>query len=295
MVRAWEAEADAIQQQKARGIKRRVWKRRFIACASLLLAVYCSLLGSWLHYSGQFSRAADGLAVQWSAWVQHSGLTPKRVSIAGLEQLAAEQIIEQAGINPDQLIIGQSVSAMQARLLAHPQIAKASVTRILPDRIEITITESRPIAIWQHQGQQLWLNASGAILQPDALAQQQAASMLIVTGDGADKALPQLTKLLEGAPDIAAQLRAAQWVGGRRWNLWLAGEVQVMLPAHKPELALHQLAQWQRDETVLQRSVARIDLRSTHAAYVQLVDESTQMPSLDAPNHGINARKREAI
>jgi cell division protein FtsQ len=56
-------------------------------------------------------------------------------------------------------------------------------------------------------------------------------------------------------------VRAAVRVGGRRWNLRLAGGIDVQLPEQDPSSAWLRLAQYQRSHSVLSRDVTVVDLR----------------------------------
>ena len=71
----------------------------------------------------------------------------KNLSVTGTQRLPTEQILEQADIRIGSNILAVNLSVSRKRLMAHPWIAEATVMREIPDKIRISITEHRPLAI----------------------------------------------------------------------------------------------------------------------------------------------------
>lgn len=72
-------------------------------------------------------------------------LTDLRVSPAN-GALTREQILEAAGISEGRNIFTFDLTKARAELDKLPQVERAEIQRVLPNRIDITITERRPIA-----------------------------------------------------------------------------------------------------------------------------------------------------
>lgn len=68
------------------------------------------------------------------------------VVIDGHERLPLEEVSELAGIVAGTNVLDADLDIMAARLQAHPWIAKATLTRELPDTLQIRIVEHRPVA-----------------------------------------------------------------------------------------------------------------------------------------------------
>ena len=60
---------------------------------------------------------------------------------------------------------------------------------------------------------------------------------LVISGPGAVRQVQQLDDLLEAAPAIRPQVRAAEWVGNRRWNLTFKSNQVLALPQGDDESA----------------------------------------------------------
>ena len=278
MVKRWEEESIAIQRQKARCIRRRLWRRRVYGCLGLCVSAYAALLGWWLNSSGELDRIASAFDARLERLVLSSGLTVQHVSLKGQQQLSPEDVLKQAAIESGQFMLTLSLDEVQNRLLAHPQIASASLSRELPDRLAITITERQPAAIWQHTGKTLWLDKEGVQLSGALLSTDPAKDYLVVTGKEANEALPALWALIESAPALQDKIQAASWVGKRRWNLWLEGDLKILLPADQPELALEQLAKWHVEHDLFARALSQIDLRVKGMAYLRALPEGEIAP-----------------
>ncbi len=278
MAKRWEEESIAIQRHKARCIRRRVWRRRVYACLGLCVSAYAALLGWWLSSSGELDRIARALDARLERVVMASGLTVQHVSLKGQQQLSPEAVLEQAAIESGQFMFSLSLDEVQGRLLAHPQIASASLSRELPDRLAITITERQPAAIWQHAGKALWLDKEGVQLNGAFLPADADHDFLVVTGEGADDALPALWTLIDSVPELKDKIQAAAWIGKRRWSLWLEGDLKILLPAEQPELALKQLVKWDAENDLFARALSQIDLRVKGMAYLRALPEDKIAP-----------------
>lgn len=70
-----------------------------------------------------------------------------QITITGAERLTDAQIMQQARVVPHTNILAVNLNLVRKRLLLHPWIADAQVTRELPDTLVIRIQEHRPLAV----------------------------------------------------------------------------------------------------------------------------------------------------
>ncbi len=78
---------------------------------------------------------------------QHSYFAAKNISVSGTRILSDPQVLEQAGIRSKSNIFSINLSVARKKLLAHPWIKEAAISRKLPGTIHISIAEHRPLAI----------------------------------------------------------------------------------------------------------------------------------------------------
>jgi len=86
------------------------------------------------------------------------------ISVDGTNRLSKNQIIKHIGIDAGINIFSINLSATRKRLLAHPWIADAEVRRELPDEINISIKEHKPLAIID-LGRKFLINNHGEIFK----------------------------------------------------------------------------------------------------------------------------------
>jgi cell division protein FtsQ len=91
-----------------------------------------------------------------------------------------------------------------------------------------------------------------------------------MVGEGANKLVGDLLQAVSSEPEIAAQMRAAVLVAGRRWDLHLEDGVTVKLPERNIRAALAQLVRLNADRQLLKRDVIVVDLRLPDRVTVRL-------------------------
>jgi cell division protein FtsQ len=88
----------------------------------------------------------------------------KQFTVSGFQRLTEQLVLKQAGLGPGINTLAVNLSLARKKLLAHPWIEEAEVTRNLPGRIEIRVTEHRPLAILDLQ-RKFILNTKGRIFK----------------------------------------------------------------------------------------------------------------------------------
>lgn len=91
----------------------------------------------------------------------------KSISVDGNRRLTAGQVLEQARINPGENILAVNLGAARKRLLAHPFIAEAQISRKVPDGIEIRISEQRAVAVID-VGRRFLIDEQGVVFKEQA-------------------------------------------------------------------------------------------------------------------------------
>jgi len=89
----------------------------------------------------------------------------KTVSINGNKHVSAEKITKLAGLDDDTNLIRVAKDKIEAAIKEDPWIAEAVVTRDLPSRIEIVVTERVPFARIKQKGKIYTLDKRGYVLE----------------------------------------------------------------------------------------------------------------------------------
>ena len=202
------------------------------------------------------------------------GMRIAAVSLSGQRQVSREQIFAAAGVTASSSLLFLDVAEARARLEAIPWIAEATVRKLYPDRLQITVTEREAFALWQVQGKVSVIAADGTALS--AQVESRHATLPFVVGAGAATKARGFFAILDKHPVIRDQVRAAILVGERRWNLRLKNGIDVLLPENDVEGALTRLARLDRDKNLLTRDIAAVDMRLADRLAVRLSDAAAQ-------------------
>lgn len=194
------------------------------------------------------------------------------IAMAGQRRLTREDILEIAGVTGRSSLLFLDAAEARTRLKANPWIADATVLKLYPGRLHIAVTERDAFALWQRDGKVEVIADDGAVVEP--YADQSFAKLPLVVGVGAAARAKDFLALLDGYPAIRGQVHAAVLVAERRWNVMLRNGIEVRLPEADPVAALDTLVRLDRDDKILSRDLAAIDLRLPDRVTVQLSDEA---------------------
>jgi cell division protein FtsQ len=203
-----------------------------------------------------------------------AGMRIATVSLSGQRQVGREEIFAAAGVTDHSSLLFLDVGDARARLEAIPWVAEATVRKFYPDRLQITITEREPFALWQMNGKVQVIAADGTVLS--SRIEPRLASLPFVVGPGAAVAARGFLAVLDAYPAIRDQVRASIFVAERRWNLRLKSGLDVRLPDANVEAALDTLARLDREKALLTRDITAVDLRLADRVTVRVSDAVAQ-------------------
>jgi cell division protein FtsQ len=90
----------------------------------------------------------------------------RHVDVSGVEHLHRSEVVRLSGITGSTDVLWIDAGAVERRLEADPWIASASVHTSLPDGVEISIVERRPVAIVRSSSARRLVAADGTVLGP---------------------------------------------------------------------------------------------------------------------------------
>ena len=169
------------------------------------------------------------------------------------------------GVSRGDPILGFSVEGARQRIERLSWVEHVAVERRLPGTIVVSLTERRPIAVWQAQGRFTLIDRDGQVVAGQDISSgdwRSYSALPLVVGAGAPAATAALLDALTDQPQIRSRLVAAVRVGERRWNLQLRGGMTVLLPEGAAVPALARLMEVQGRDDVLDRPLATLDLRA---------------------------------
>jgi cell division protein FtsQ len=242
------------------------------AIAALLLIVGSAGYGA--ARSGQAGRVIDFFRDVRDGAATIAGFPIATVAVTGEKHLSREEILAAAGVTPRSSLLFFDVADARARLRTNPWVAEATVQKLLPDRLVISISERAAFALWQKAGRVGVIADDGTVLEPYVLARY--VDLPLVVGAGAETRARGFLALLDRRPELRANVRASVLIAERRWNLRLKNGVDVRLPEFDVERALDQLVALERDVRLSDRDITAIDLRLSDRITVRLSGEAFQ-------------------
>ena len=202
------------------------------------------------------------------------GFRVTEVALSGNKHLNREEVLARAGVTGNTALVFFDVGAARTRLLADPWIADATIQKLYPDRLQITLTEREAFALWQANGRVNVIGTDGTVLEP--FVSRPYMSLPFVVGRGAEKRAKAFLEVLDRFPDVRDNVLAAVLIAERRWNLRLKNGIDVRLPESDVDQALTELITLDHDKKLMSRDLVAIDLRLPDRVTVRLSDAAAQ-------------------
>jgi cell division protein FtsQ len=188
-----------------------------------------------------------------------AGFRLEKVHLHGVSDDAAPAVKAALGLYKGQPLARMDLAALKARVEAVGWVKEAKIVRLLPDTLEVAVTERQRLAVWQHQGRAAVIDVEGNEI-PEA-DPGRFSTLPLVVGDGAAVAAGTILPLVLQRPRLMDRLEALVRVDDRRWDLRLKDGSLIQLPAVGEDSALIQLDQLDQRARLLELGFARIDLR----------------------------------
>jgi len=195
------------------------------------------------------------------SWSGRAGYKVADIYVEGRAKTPPDQLLNALGVKRGDAIFAVDLAAARRRIENISWVRSAIVERRLPDQIHLLITERSPMAIWQNKGRYFLVDAEGQIVGDQI---EDYANLPLTVGEGAPDHVAQLNELIRAEPELSPRIKAAAWIGERRWNLTLdraPDGITVELPEDDPVQAWHDLARLEKQQQLLERQISAIDLR----------------------------------
>jgi len=239
----------------------------------------CSILGGTLVLAGTMASLAGVPAIaarQMAIFAGDAGFEVRRVDVRGVKHLNELKVYEIVLAERDRAMPLVDIGALRGELMEIPWIEDARVSRQLPDTLVVDIVEREPNAVLRKADRLVLIDAAGNELERVSAA--RAKGQLVLGGAGAGKQVAGLNALLEAAPALKPQVREAEWVGNRRWNLtFRTGQVLALPEGGKPAaVALLNFARLDGTNRLLGGRVAVFDFRRGDRIYLRIPGRAQQ-------------------
>ncbi|MFC3173600.1 cell division protein FtsQ/DivIB [Novosphingobium bradum] len=232
----------------------------------LIFAVAIAAAWAVALMAGVPSLARD----QFGMVATNAGFALRHVEVRGAARLDKLKVYEIAFAQKGQALPLVDIEQLRADLLQLSWVGDARVSRQFPNTVVVDIVERQPRAVLRKPDRLMLIDDHGTELEP--VAPERIGSRLIVSGPGAGQQVEALSTLLEAAPALKPQVREAEWVGNRRWNLtFKTGQVLALPEGDKAAPnALIAFARLDGVNRLLGGKVAAFDMRAPDRIYFRV-------------------------
>ena len=205
-----------------------------------------------------------------------AGFEVRRVEVRGVERMNELKVYERVLGQKERAMPLVDLNEVRADLLQLSWVRDARVSRQLPDTLVIDIVERMPHAVLKKPDRLVLIDRTGAELEP--ISPAAAKDMLQIEGPGAGKQVARLEKLLDAAPALRPQVKEAEWVGNRRWNVTFRTGQVLALPEgdHVAATALIDFARLDGTNRLLGGKAVAFDMRAPERIYMRIPGLSEQ-------------------
>ncbi|HTI66362.1 MAG TPA: cell division protein FtsQ/DivIB [Caulobacteraceae bacterium] len=187
------------------------------------------------------------------------GFRVATVQVRGASAFSEPYIRQAVGLAPGGPILGLDLEGLRTRAESVGWVRSATVARLLPDTVVVTVSERPRLAVWQSGGVTRVVDPEGHVI-PEA-DPGLFSDLPLVVGQGAAEAAAAILPLVQTRPALTKRMEALVRVDGRRWDIRLKDGGLIQLPATGEDAALIQLDQLDQRSRLLELGFARIDLR----------------------------------
>jgi cell division protein FtsQ len=222
-----------------------------------------ALYGAWL--GGQIPAVAQSVTARL-------GFAVDQVRVSGNKETSEIDILERLDLDGWTSLVGFDADAARRRIAELPWVKVAAVRKVYPDALEVRIEEREPFAIWQHGSQLAIVERSGNVIAP--FNGGRHAVLPLVIGYGAAEQAADFVGKIRQHPELAARVKGFIRVAERRWDLRLENGITIRLPESGEDAAIAEVLRLDREDGLLSRDIAAVDLRLEDRLVVRLTPEA---------------------
>ena len=162
------------RRSKKRGQPRKrvvpVWRGRAAAAALGLFVLGASAGGAWyLWQSGRLAGEAAELRRQAIALTGKMGFRVDEIIVTGRRETSQADLFRAVPLTRGAPILAFALGPALKRVERLARVRSASVKRMLPDTVILSIEERRPLALWQNKGHFRLIDRDGEVIRAQIL------------------------------------------------------------------------------------------------------------------------------
>lgn len=242
----------------------RLGRAGMLALGAVGFVIVCVLWAG--GYIGQFVEGTTkSVERQIAGGMVAAGFDIKDITIVGRKNTSVEAIGNALGP-----VLGTSMMhfdpyTARARIEEIGWVRAVSVSRLWPDRINISIREREPAAVWQVSGTLRLVDRDGAVIRE--IGTLEYSGLPHIVGIGAPETAARILGVVDQASVLRSRITSLVRASDRRWDLYIDGRTIVKLPEFGFEDAVRELSVLDETVGVLDHPFEYIDFRDPERVY----------------------------
>ena len=217
-------------------------------------------LVTWLWIGGIFAKTGDVIWNGFVNWTAAQGLVVNDVVINGRHRTNMDDLRSAIQVKPNDAILHVDVDTIQNAIQDFVWVQNVTVKRSYNGIVVVDIVERIPFVVWDRPGLgKVLVDTNGKTIKGARVSDFD--KLLVVGGVDAPNHAVNLMTMLRVEKNVSDRIAGAQWVGGRRWDLFSTKGIRIMMPDNDIGFALSRLAKLQDTQNILARDLLSIDLR----------------------------------
>jgi cell division protein FtsQ len=196
-----------------------------------------------------------------------AGFTINQIIIDGNKHLEEKKILKSLSIEKSMPIFAVSLSDLKSKTEGLDWVKSVKISRILPDKLHISIVETKPIALGQKDRKIYIIDEEGSIINDKIM--QDHLDLPIIVGDGVEIYAPSLIKMLKQDHILFKKIQSITRVSERRWNIRFDNGLEVKMPEENMENAWQKIIKMNQKDNLFLPDNAIIDLRIANKIFIE--------------------------
>ncbi|MBB3381887.1 MULTISPECIES: cell division protein FtsQ/DivIB [unclassified Rhizobium] len=216
-----------------------------------------------------------------------AGFAIEDVKVSGNDETSEIEILQLLGLDGTTSLVALNADAARLKIANLPWVQDVEVRKVYPKAVEVKLKERKAYAIWQHGSELSLIEKDGSVIAP--LRDNKFAKLPLFVGRDAETAAASIDDQFAKWPEIRSHVKAFVRVAGRRWDLYLDNGVIIKLPEDDIDGALARLTKLDKDQNLLQRDIAAVDLRIDDRTAIELTPDAAvrRQAAVDARNKAL--------
>ncbi|MBB3423474.1 cell division protein FtsQ [Rhizobium sp. BK312] len=241
-----------------------------------------------LAATGLYGMSVGGhTQVVAEATTSAAGFAIEDVKVSGNDETSEIEILQLLGLDGTTSLVALNADAARLKIANLPWVQDVEVRKVYPKAVEVKLKERKAYAIWQHGSELSLIEKDGSVIAP--LRDNKFAKLPLFVGRDAETAAASIDDQFAKWPEIRSHVKAFVRVAGRRWDLYLDNGVIIKLPEDNIDGALARLTKLDKDQNLLQRDIAAVDLRIDDRTAIELTPDAAvrRQAAVDARNKAL--------